>query len=244
VYRNPKKATSNNSGIVSRGTSIMQPAERDHLSAGVFVWQRQSGMLSDELTVNSEQFLKQTNIKADELFFHKFFKARQEGNNRRQMSKDKKRKRTDDDNAFSDTEIEAAILGHRPVDSDDDNDHDRHNESDVSLGENDEELDEDDVWSAMQRDMPSELRRDVPGGDGGDGDDLDDDEEAAFAKLMEDDDNDQVEQANEDEDEVMYGSDAELATLWSGEDDSEGAMSQEEEQSDAEETILNKNQRK
>ncbi|KAI8054035.1 CBF/Mak21 family-domain-containing protein [Syncephalis plumigaleata] len=253
VYRNPKKATSNNSGIVSRGASIMQPAERDHLSSGVFVWQRQSGMMSDELAVNSEQFLKQTDIKADELFFHKFFKARQEESNRRQTNKDKKRKRTgDDDDEFSDADIEAAILGHRPVDSDDedngsdDNDDDDIDVDDVSLGEDDEELDEDDVWSAMQRDMPSELRRGLPNGggdlDGDDDDDLDDDEEAAFAKLMEDDDSDQVEQEveedeDEDEDVSINGSDAELATLWSDEDDSEDAMSQgEEEEEDDDDT--------
>ncbi|RKP26604.1 CBF/Mak21 family-domain-containing protein [Syncephalis pseudoplumigaleata] len=212
VYRNPKKPSASGGQAMQRGTSIMQPAERDNLSAGMFVWQRQSGVMSDELTVNSEQFLKQTSIKADELFFHKFFQARQAEDERRRAAKNKKRKRTDDDDALSDTEIEAAILGHHVEDEDVDEDVD----VDVDA---DQELDEDDVWSAMQRDMPAELRRDLPGDEG---DDLDDEEEAAFAELMQEDDED------EDEDEPIEGSDVELATLWNDEEDSEDDSEDEE----------------
>ncbi|KAI9596717.1 CBF/Mak21 family-domain-containing protein [Syncephalis fuscata] len=233
VYRNPKKPTTSNGSIALRGTSIMQPAERDPLSStGLFVWQRQSGMMADELTVNSEQFLKQTDVKANELFFHKFFTIRQQeadGRQSRRAAKNKKRKRGDDDDDDDDDEIEAAILGSHKLDGDDDED----DGSDGYLDEDeDEELNEDDVWSAMQRDMPSELRRGLE--DEGDEDEDDEDEDAAFAQLMNDEDDDEdvegeeeVEDVEDVDEEPIDGSDAELATLWSDED-SDAMLSQDE----------------
>jgi ribosome biogenesis protein MAK21 len=225
VYRNPKKRSTE----VARGISIMQPAERDALSAGQFVWQRQSGLAPGEVAVNSEAFLKlsKDQIKADELFFHRFFTARQEKEEKREKKKKRKRSKYDEDSELDESDVEAALLGkgeEAESDLSDEEAFEAAMQSDEDMAANAEEpglsSDEDEVWSAMQRHMPKELRQGLDEMDS----DVDDEE---FAKYMQEDEEDEDQMMDEEEDEDADDADAELVTLWN-EDDASDASSDSE----------------
>ncbi|RKP08292.1 CBF/Mak21 family-domain-containing protein, partial [Thamnocephalis sphaerospora] len=210
VYRNPKKRTSN--APSARGASIMQPAERDALSAGLFVWQRQSGLSAEQVAVNSDEFrrLGEQDIKADELFFHRFFATRQGDADLKQKKKRKRSGADEDDDELADSDVEAALLGQGRQGADDSDEE-----------QNLEGMDSD---SDALQDSGAELPEDEEGSGSEDEEDLDGlsgDEDAM----------------NNDEDGIADGADAELAAMWSDEgSDSEDGEEQDSESEEAVDT--------
>lgn len=118
VYRNPKQKPS------AHGISIMQPLPGADTSLVLGI----RGHAKTELAVNSEEWWKQQvdRIKPDEIFFHKFFVAKEEGEVRA-SGKKRKRAMNGEDGEMDEDEIWEALVksskeegGLRDVDVDDD----------------------------------------------------------------------------------------------------------------------------
>jgi ribosome biogenesis protein MAK21 len=131
VYRNPKTKSA------PRGSSIMQPLPGTDTSLVLGI----RGHAKTEVAVNSEDWWRQQidRIKPDEIFFHKYFVAKEEGEVK---ALGKKRKREAEDTEMDEDEIWEALvrsskeeggLGDVDVDEEDDED----------IEWSDEELDDD-----------------------------------------------------------------------------------------------------
>ena len=98
VYRNPKVKPT------TRGSSIMQPFPNTSLILGI------RGNAEGEKTINSEEWWARHvhNIQPDEVFFHKFFVAKEE----QEVKSFKKRKRTiaGEDGELNENEIWEALI--------------------------------------------------------------------------------------------------------------------------------------
>ncbi|KAG9084675.1 hypothetical protein FRC06_003944 [Ceratobasidium sp. 370] len=160
VYRNPKK-------LKPRPVSVMHPAAHDPDGTRVRLMK---DTVDSATTVNDEAFWKKNvkDVPADQLFFHKFFLKKLE---KQQARAGKAGKRKKDKADKSD------------VSSSEDDDEGSAAESGTSGSEDDSEMNEDEVWKAMQSSMP-ELQH---AGDDSDGilsglddmsDDSDEDEES------------------------------------------------------------------
>lgn len=129
VYKNPKKPK-------PRGASAMQPAAALTTDGNATV-RMIKGMGTETVgskgTVNEEDFWRRKveDVPVNQLFFHKFFNQRQA---RSQLKKDKIEKR-------------------RRRGSDDENGEPE--ESDHEAGSDESELDEEEVWKAMKRSLPT-----------------------------------------------------------------------------------------
>ncbi|KAF8608211.1 CBF-domain-containing protein [Ceratobasidium sp. AG-I] len=171
VYRNPKK-------LKPRTVSVMHPAAHDPDGTRVRLMK---DTVDSATTVNDEAFWKKNvkDVPADQLFFHKFFLKKMEKQQARAGKAEKRKKDAKSgksDGSESEDEHSAAESG-----------------SDDSESESENELDEEDVWKAMQSSMP-EIQQDIedddsiPSGlddmsdddsDGDDGSDGDSDESEA-----------------------------------------------------------------
>jgi len=118
VYRNPKTKAA------PRGSSIMQPLPGTDTSLVLDI----RGHAKTEMAVNSEEWRRQQidKIKPDEIFFHKYFVAKEEGEVK---AFGKKRKRATEDTELDEDEIWEALvrsskeeggLGNVDVDAEDD----------------------------------------------------------------------------------------------------------------------------
>ncbi|RXK37999.1 ribosome biogenesis protein MAK21 [Tremella mesenterica] len=129
VYRNPKK------NLQPKGASIMQPAAASDKSGQVVM---HKGARNAEMGyVNDEKFWRKKieDVPVDQLFFHKYFSSKLN----KESKKPRKRVESDEEDEH---DLEAA-----PEMSDDEDDNDE------QVGEG-SELDEDEVWKAMQASMP------------------------------------------------------------------------------------------
>lgn len=176
VYRNPKKTAS------AKGASIMQPAAvSDHTGTVIRMRGPRTG---DDAFVNSEAFWRKKveDVPVDQLFFHKFFATKLA---RKEAAKKKKGK------VESDEESDAELSGEEFPDSvaDEDEDEER------AEGDEEEEsdLEEAEIWKAMQGTMPD------AGDDMGLSDDSDEDD--AMADYTDDEEDEGVEGAEGEEDE-------------------------------------------
>ncbi|KAF3917065.1 hypothetical protein ABW20_dc0100371 [Dactylellina cionopaga] len=119
VYRNAKTAST------TKGSSIMQPLTGGDTRGMVLNTKTAGRGLAP---VNSEAFsnMKEENVKEDEVFFHKFFTMRKQGDaNKTQKKKEKKGDEDDEegDSEFDDEEAWGAMVDSRPdLDLDDDDD--------------------------------------------------------------------------------------------------------------------------
>ncbi|GMK56607.1 hypothetical protein CspeluHIS016_0304470 [Cutaneotrichosporon spelunceum] len=134
VYRNPKKTAA------AKGASIMQPAAvSDHTGTVI----RMRGARAGGDAVNSESFWRKKveDVPADQLFFHKFFSAKL-------ARKEASRKKRADDDEMSENEFPESLGGSDDEVSDE--------EAGEEAGEEEEQsdLEEAEIWKAMQGTMP------------------------------------------------------------------------------------------
>lgn len=166
VYKNAKKGSATSSSAVASG---MKPGAKGQDRSGMVVLRKGAdGQGTEGHPLNAAEFLKkkQEDVPVDQLFFHRFFTKKQESERTRDASKTenaRKRKRRGDadadDSDIDDLDIEEADDSDLAVDDDDDEE---------ELEEIEEgDLDEDEVWKAMQASMPA------AGGDGEDAEDVD-----------------------------------------------------------------------
>lgn len=184
VYRNPKQKG------IARGGSIMQPLPGTDTSLVLGI----RGLAKTERAVNSEEWLRQQvdQIKPDEIFFHRFFVAKEDSEVK---ALGRKRKRRDEEDELDEDEIWEALVksskeegGVGDVDIDD--------EEEVDWSSDEEELDED-MIEEMNDDMS-----DMTGVSDGDLSDMDQDIEEEIGSGEEGDVNDFFEdEAEEDEEE-------------------------------------------
>ncbi|KAK4686047.1 ribosome biogenesis protein MAK21, partial [Tremellales sp. Uapishka_1] len=187
VYRNPKKT------IQPKGASIMQPSAASDKSGMVI--NNKGARTGADGYVNSEAFwrLKQDQVPADQLFFHKFFAtklANKESKNKNRKNKDKadsddedERVKSGEENAFP----EGGLSG-----SDDDDEEVEEEDEDVAGEEEDSDPEEEEIWKVMKASMPAvgddmglsededdsdDMPEDLSGGDAESGDDDDDEED-------------------------------------------------------------------
>ncbi|OCH87760.1 CBF-domain-containing protein [Obba rivulosa] len=144
VYKNPKK-------LKSKGSSAMQPAASKADGAiGVKLFK---GEVADmDVPINDEQFWKQSvdRIPVDQLFFHKYF-IRKSEKEKAKSAKAQKRKGKGDDSDEEDSADESdASMPEKPDVAG----------SDASEGEEESDVEEDDIWKAMKATMPAELQDD------------------------------------------------------------------------------------
>lgn len=165
VYRNPKKITD-----AMKGVSLMQPMAIAKTSDMLI-----SGRASDKRkgpALNTVDFARMSNdkVRADEVFFHKYFSVKEQGKDIAQKKKEKKRKSTD-------------------VQSDDDEEEGHENEEQIwkalvdsrpELGdEESDEFDDDDGFSDLESEFAEDDKDEEAVSDDDDLD-LDDEDEDAF----------------------------------------------------------------
>ncbi|KAK6542118.1 hypothetical protein TWF694_007885 [Orbilia ellipsospora] len=180
VYRNAKSAATH------KGSSIMQPLAGGD-TRGMILSTKTAGR--GLVPVNSDAFsnMKEEDVKEDEVFFHRFFAMRKQGDS----GKKKKEKKRDEDNEegggsdFDDEEAWEAMVDSRPdldVDMDDDEDVDMDDfDDDGDLDSMDEEMsdgsgsgDGEDDEGGLTTDMLGEMEDDDGESDEFEGFDLDD----------------------------------------------------------------------
>ncbi|TIC76117.1 CBF-domain-containing protein [Wallemia mellicola] len=189
VYKNPKK------DIKPKGASLMQPiaaSDRSQTVANVKGATR-------ELMVNSSEFRKkkEENVAPDMLFFHKFFNQRNKRLEEKAAKRDKRKKGSDDeDEESADDEPDQG----EDVDLDKDDDDD-------DVAEDGSEMDEDEVWKAMQASMPGQEDDDIEESDEDDVDPalMDDSEEEAEGEGEPEPTADDEEEEEEDDDDDDEG---------------------------------------
>ncbi|KAJ6500610.1 CBF/Mak21 family-domain-containing protein [Mycena sanguinolenta] len=157
VYKNPKKVKPNasNANVVigkGKGASAMQPAASGLEGGGVKLMKGEMGMLEER--VNEGGFLrkKESDVPVDQLFFHKFFSRKSEKEKAKSANADR-RKNQDDDSDSDDEDDEGGESGEEEMDLTGD----EAKEAGANEFDEDEEgsdLDEDEVWKAMQATMP------------------------------------------------------------------------------------------
>ena len=204
VYRNPKTKS------VTRGASIMQPLPGTDTSLILGV----KAHAKTEIAVNSEEWWKQQidKIKPDEIFFHRYFVAKEEGEVK---AFGKKRKRgEDDEDEMDEDEIWEALVksskeegGIGDVDIDD---------GDESVEWSDEELDDDMVEE--MNDEASDIESD---------EDIDEDVDVEISReegdvnAFFDDEAEDVEDDDEEIDEMAEGEIGSDEEPWEDTDESE-----------------------
>lgn len=116
VYRNAKKTAT------TKGQSIMQPLSGSRRDGGI-MFTKGSGIKSDAIPLNSEQFLqkKEDDVEADEVFFHKYFNQKAVSATSKKTKKDKAN--ADDEDGDED-EVWRAMMSSIPggLDNEDDED--------------------------------------------------------------------------------------------------------------------------
>ncbi|KAL9541000.1 hypothetical protein MBANPS3_009371 [Mucor bainieri] len=116
VYRNAKKTAT------TKGQSIMQPLSGSRRDGGI-MFTKGSGIKSDAIPLNSEQFLqkKEDDVEADEVFFHKYFNQKAVNTTSKKAKKDKA---DADDEDGDEDEVWRAMMSSIPggLDNEDDDD--------------------------------------------------------------------------------------------------------------------------
>ncbi|KAF3939438.1 hypothetical protein ABW19_dt0202514 [Dactylella cylindrospora] len=147
VYRNAKSAAS------TKGSSIMQPLAGGD-TRGMILSTKTAGR--GLAPVNSEAFsnLKEEDVKEDEVFFHRFFTMKKQGDASKIQKKKKKDEQDEqEDSEFDDEEAWEAMVESRPdldVDLDDDEDVDMDDFDDDDLNEDLSDVDFDDEDAVME----------------------------------------------------------------------------------------------
>ncbi|KAJ6259515.1 Ribosome biogenesis protein NOC1 [Drechslerella dactyloides] len=179
VYRNAKTAATN------KGSSIMQPLAGGD-TRGILLNTKAAGR--GLVPVNSEAFsnMKEEDVKEDEVFFHKFFTMRKQGDASR-TKQDKKKKNQDGDeegSEFDDDEVWGAMVESRPdldadIDDDgdvdmDDFDNDGMDEDMSDLGSDEESIEGPALTTDALGELDDEdMDEDGEEDDGSDGDEFD-----------------------------------------------------------------------
>ena len=161
VYRNPKKASDK-----MHGSSIMQPHAAPD-SSGLLI---APGSGRSTQPVNTEAFLKMQdeNVKADEVFFHKYFNTKARAQGVAKSKKDKRQKTAEDsEDDKEEEEIWQALVDSRP-------------EIEGSEGDEDADMDMDmDDLSDLEDESPFDMEEDGESSDEGVELNFDDEEDPA-----------------------------------------------------------------
>ncbi|KAK6344467.1 hypothetical protein TWF696_008104 [Orbilia brochopaga] len=178
VYRNAKSAST------SKGSSIMQPLAGGD-TRGILLNTKTAGR--GLVPVNSEAFsnMKEEDVKEDEVFFHKFFTMRKQGDTSK--AKKEKKKAEDEDEGgsdFDDDEVWGAMVESRPdldADMDDDGDVDMDDFDEDGMGEDMSDLSGSDEDSAEGGMLTTDALGDMDDEEmDSEGDDENDEEEEEF----------------------------------------------------------------
>ena len=228
VYRNAKKSAQ------SGKDSQMKPGARGQDRSGMVVLRK--GDSANEGALNAVDFIKKKaeDIPVDQMFFHRFFTKKQENEKTRDAKKteNKRKRRGDADVDDSDIDIDDEDIEMGGEDSDAESGAEEEDGELEAVEEGD--LDEDEVWKAMQASMPP------AGGDAEDADLLeasDDDSVADFAYSdsdvgVEEDTTGAVEDDNEEEEEEEAEEEVDEPQSFFPEDDEDGMEDFGEEEED------------
>jgi len=131
VYKNPKKAKAGESGAKTKGASAMQPAASALDGQGVKIMRDSASM-----RINEGAFLrkKESDVPVDQVFFHRFFKKKNEREQAKASKASKKTQGDEDEDTSSEGE------------NDEGSELDGEDEGSV--------LDEQEVWKAMKASIP------------------------------------------------------------------------------------------
>lgn len=215
VYRNPKKA------LPASGASIMKPGAKGQDTSGLVLMRKGASAptITSEAPLNNENFAKkkEDEIPVDQLFFHRYFAQKLQGESSiREKSEKNKKKRKHGDDSDDDSDDDEISIGDDNAEAADLVPHDSDMEEEEDGEDADSDLDEDEVWAAMQASMPpavgdADLLEDSDS-EAGSGVDEDGDSVAEFAYSDSGDDAamDAV-LAGEEDEEVEEGEDSDLA---------------------------------
>lgn len=228
VYRNPKKA------LQGDNNNAMKPDGKGKDVSGLVLMRKgvSASTIISEIPLNNENFAKkdQNEIPVDQLFFHRYVsqKLADEGIVRDKQNKNKRKRsgRDDGDDSDIDSDDEISI-----ADDDAEAADLIPNQSDME-GDDESDMDEDEVWKAMQASMPpavgdADLMEDDSGsedggaaaaatGAAGSEDDDDDISAGEFAYSDSDEDQDAAMDA------ILAGEDEEASDNAAEEEDEEG----------------------
>lgn len=148
VYRNAKKINNANAGK----ESLMKPGAKGLDRSGMVLMRKDAAAKNVESRVNADEFRKKKteDVSVDQLFFHTYFNMKAEDEKARGDKKDKKKKKragagsdVDEDEDISDEDL---VIDGLDEGNDDD--------EELELAEEASDMDEDEVWKAMQDSMP------------------------------------------------------------------------------------------